>query len=182
VVVELARPDEGADLLQLLFQTLTVVINLSAGQEGRQPWVMTSETYRDVQIAYAKYLKKPKGESLGIVYNFLPAAARVGDQFVISSSLGLCRQIIDDLKRPKLTADALRRTIDTDLRFDPLTDIIAANRDFFMGRRVQQGRSTDEAKAEFDVLIGLLRRFESIRLSMAPGAETYQVRLEGNWK
>jgi hypothetical protein len=181
-VVELAKVDEGADLLHLLFQTLTAVINLTAGQEGRQPWVMTSETYQGVQIAYARYLKKPKGDSLGVVYNFLPAAAHVGNHFVFSSSLGLCRQIVDDLKHPKPSADPLRRTIDTQVRFDPLADIIAANRDFFTGRLVQQGRSAEQAQKEFGMLVDVLRQFDSLRFSTAPGPGAYQVRIEGSWK
>ena len=97
LLVELAKPDEAATVLQLFFQTLAAILNLEAGQQGRQPWVVTSETYRDVQVSYARYLQKPSGKDLGIVYNFLPSSARVGDQFIISSSLPLCKQLIDAL-------------------------------------------------------------------------------------
>ena len=97
IIVELAQPDEGGALLQLLFQTLAAILNLEAGQQGRQPWVVTSETYHDVQVSYAQYLQKPSGEDLGIVFNFLPASARVGDRFILSSSLPLCKQLIDEL-------------------------------------------------------------------------------------
>jgi hypothetical protein len=151
LLIELGRPEEGADLMQLLFQSLTAIGNLGAGQQGRQPWVMTSETHGGVQISFAKYSKQPAGDSLGIVYNFLPAAARVGDHFVISSSLGLCRQLVDRLRQPEppQTGEAVR-TIDLQLRFDPLAAILADNREFLLGKLVQQGRTADQAGQEFD--------------------------------
>ena len=59
------QPGRGDRRLQLFFQTLAAVLNLEAGQQGRQPWVVTSETYHDVQVSYAKYLQKPSGEGPG---------------------------------------------------------------------------------------------------------------------
>lgn len=103
VIIELARPDEGEEVFRLFFQTLTTVLNLQAGQQGRQPWVIKSQTHNGVAISYGDYLQKPKGSQLPVVFNFMPASARVGDQFVMTSSLDLCRHAIDALKAGRTT-------------------------------------------------------------------------------
>src|SRR6185369_7454915 len=95
-----ARPEEGGDVFQLFFQTLSSILNLQAREQNRQPWIMGSETFGNVQISYGRYLKKPSGDQLPIVFNFMPASARVGDKFIISSSLGLCRNLIEALQKP----------------------------------------------------------------------------------
>ncbi len=183
LVVELAKPDEAAAILQLFTQTLAAILNIEAGQQGRQPWVMTSEAYHDVQIAYAAYLDKPSGDQLGIAFNFLPATARVGDKYILSSSLGLCRQLVDALQRPATkVADAAPRTIDSEFHVEPIVDLLEANREFFHGRMIQEGRTADEATAEFDALLTLLRSFSTLRLSTVTEPETFQVQFVGSWK
>ncbi|MDZ4783349.1 MAG: hypothetical protein SGJ19_24135 [Planctomycetia bacterium] len=184
LVVELAKPDEAAAILQFFTQTLAAILNIEAGQQGRQPWVMTSEAYQGVQIAYADYLDKPTGDKLGIAFNFLPATARVGDQYILSSSRGLCRQLVDALQQPatSIGAHEAPRTIDTSLQVGPITDLLEENREFFQGRMIQEGRTAEEAKAEFDVLITLLRRLVSLRLSTVAEAKTFQLQFAGSWQ
>ena len=82
--------------------------------------MVTSETYHDVQVSYAQYLEKPSGEELGVVFNFLPASARVGDQFILSSSLTLCKQLVDELEvmRTASDGDAPPQTVLGELHFD----------------------------------------------------------------
>ena len=184
VIVELARPDEAASLLQLFFQTLAAILNLEAGQQGRQPWVVASEAYRDVQVSYARYLQKPAGENLGIVYNFLPASARVGDRFILSSSLPLCKQLIDSLHEANGSTEiaATPHTMRGELRFDSLTSLIESDADFFVGRMAQEGRTTEEARAEFAALLDLLRGFNSLKATTEVLPNVFQLRLEGSWK
>jgi hypothetical protein len=185
LVIELAQPEEGATLLQLLFQTLAAILNLEAGQQGRQPWVVTSETYHDVQVSYAKYLQTPSGKDLGIVFNFLPASARVGNRFVLSSSLPLCKQLIDELlSQPADGSEAgtLPKTLLGELHFESVAAILESNTSFFVGRMAQEGRTTDEAQAEFAALLDFLRRFDSIRAGTEVSPKAFKVRLEGIWK
>jgi hypothetical protein len=194
ILVELAKPDEATTVLQLFFQTLAAILNLEAGQQGRQPWVVTSETYRDVQVSYARYLQKPSGKDLAIVYNFLPASARVGDQFIISSSLPLCKQLIDTLREGNTAAsgaatdaaaasdNAGPQTLRAELRFDALAELIESDTSFFVGRMQQEGRTADEAQSEFAALVDMLRRFDSIKAATELQPEVFQLRIEGTWK
>jgi hypothetical protein len=184
VVVELKRPDEAATLLQLFFQTLAAILNLEAGQQGRQPWVVTSETYRDVQVTYAKYLQKPLGKELGIVFNFLPAAARVGNRFILSSSFPLCKQLIDTLNEAAGNegAAAPPKTVAAELYFAPITAMLERNASFFVGRMTQEGRTTEEAKSEFAAILDILRRFNSVQAATEVSPHVFQLRIEGTWK
>jgi hypothetical protein len=183
LVIELAKPDEATALLQLFFQTLAAILNLEAGQQGRQPWVVTSENYNDVQVSYARYLKKPSGKDLGIVFNFLPASARVGDRFILSSSLPLCKELIDSFREPGgASGSAPPRTMFAELDFDSVAGIVESNADFFIGRMTQEGRTTEEAQAEFESLVDLLRRFDAIQAATEVLPNVFQIRLEGKWK
>jgi hypothetical protein len=185
IVMELSKPEEAAAVLQLFYQTIAAIANLQAGQEGRQPWVVESQSYRDVQISFAKYLEKPTGKQLGIVANFLPASARVGDQYILSSSLPLCKQLIDDAKdkaKSNTSNESSSETTLFELNFDSLADMLKSNADFFVARLAQEGRSAEEAKAEFDASLDLLRRFDSVRSSSEVSSQAYTIRLEGKWK
>jgi hypothetical protein len=182
VVIDLARPQEGGDLFQLFFQTLSAIINLQAGQQNNQPWVMTSETFKDVQISYGRYLKKPSGDQLPLVANFLPASARVQNKFIISSSLGLCRQLVDELQKPAAWGPRPNRNLNFEFHPEALADILEANREVFQARSIQQGSEAKEAEREFSTLVQLVRRFDAFRLSTEVKPEAFQVQFEGSWK
>jgi hypothetical protein len=182
VVIDLAKPEEGGDLFQLFFQTFSSIINLTAGQQNNQPWVMTSETYRDVQISYGRYLKKPVGDQLPLVANFLPASARVGNKFIISSSLGTCRQLIESLLSPVSSVPNQNRNFNFEIHAKALADILQANTEVFQARGIQQGKDAAQAEGEFSAALQLLRFFESFRLSTQVLPETFRVQFEGSWK
>jgi hypothetical protein len=182
VVIDLAKPQEGGDLLQMFFQTFSAIVNLQAGQQGNQPWVMTSETFKDVQIAYGRYLKKPVGDQLPLVYNFMPASARLGDKFIISSSVGTCRQLIDALQKPAAPAQSPNRNFNFEFHPAALADILQANKEVFQARAIQQGQEAKQAEGEFSTILQLVRFFNSFRLSTQVLPEAFQVQFEGSWK
>ncbi len=182
VVIDLARPEEGGDLFQMFFQTFSAIVNLQAGQQNNQPWVMTSETFKDVQISYGRYLKKPSGDQLPLVANFLPASARVQNKFIISSSLGLCRQLVEELQKPASGTPRANRNLNLEFHPEALADILEANRDVFQARSIQQGLEAKEAEREFSTLVQLVRRFNEFRLSTQVKPEAFQVQFEGSWK
>ena len=182
VVIDLAKPEEGGDLFQLFFQTLSAILNLQAGQQNHQPWVMTSETFKDVQISYGRYLKKQVGDQLPLVYNFMPASARLGDKFIISSSLGTCRQLIDVLQKPASSVQSQNRNLNFEFHPKALADILEANKEVFQARSIQQGKEAIQAQEELSTALQLLRFFDSFRLSTQVLPEAFQVQFEGSWK
>jgi len=182
VIIDLAKPDEGGDLFQMFFQTFSAIVNLGAAQQKNQPWVMTSETFKDVQIAYGRYLKRPAGEQLPLVYNFMPASARLGNKFIICSSLGTCRQLIESLKQPETGGQRPNRNLNFEFHPGALADILQANKEVFTARAIQQGQEARQAEGEFATSLQLLRFFDSFRLSSRVLSEGVQVQFEGSWK
>jgi hypothetical protein len=184
VLIELEKPDEASDLLQMVFQTITAVANLNAGQEKRTPWVMSSETHQGVQISFAKYLQQPKGTDLPVAFNFQPSAARCGNQFVFSTSQELCRQVIDALQSPaeNRTTDMQTRP-DWSLELSPaiVATLLEANRAILEAKAVQDGHSADVAKSNLDLAVQMLQGLTPVSLSSALRADGYVWRLEGGW-
>lgn len=181
LVVELARPKEGAELLQLFFQTFSAVLNIEAGKQGRQPWILDFQTHRGVKITSARYLQKPSGTRLPMVFNFMPAAARVGDQFVISSSVGLCRDLIDYLQGAT-DAEPRGTNLALELDFAAVADSLDLNRDFFLARRIQEGRTPDQAQQDVDLVLQVLRYVETLSLTTRGTDQTLQASLKGTWQ
>ena len=126
---------------------------------------MTSETYRDVQISYGRYLKKPVGDQLPLVANFMPASARLGNKFIISSSLGTCRQLIEAMQQPESNGQRQNRNLNFEFHPSALADILQANKEVFQARAIQQGQDARQAEGEFSTNLQLLRFFDSFRLS-----------------
>lgn len=182
LIIDLAKPEEAADVFQLFFQTLSAILNIQAGQQGRQPWVMKSETYKDVQISFGRYLEKPAGDRLPLVFNFMPASARLDDKFIISSSLDLCRKLIDELKQPKPTRTRGNRNFDFEFHPGPFAEILEANQQFFHARAIQKGRTPEQARVEFETILKIVRYFDTTRLSTSVKPDAFQVKLEGGWK
>lgn len=179
MIIELADAG-GYEIAQLFFQTLVTITNLEAGKQGRQPWVMSSETHDGTQIAYAKFLKKPKGDRLPIVFNFVPASARVGNKFVLTSSISLCRQIVEELKKPAIP-EGRNRNLNLEVHFGPIADMLTTNREFFAAREIQKGKSPEQVNAEFDVGLKLIRSLNWLRLSSSVKSNSFQAQLEGQW-
>lgn len=184
LLVDLAKPQEGADLMQMFFQTITAIVNIEAGQKGRQPWVVTSESYHDVQISFAKYLDLPKGDSLPMAYNFQPAMARVGNRFIATTSTELCRSLIDTLKGETAAAKPAGPTDNLVFELSPTVaaDLLKLNESLVLARSVQSGKSTEQAQYEIKTALEFLKRLEPVRLRTLFDAETIRLELTGGWK
>lgn len=185
VLIELEQPEAASDLLQMVFQTITAIVNLQAGQEKRTPWVMSSETYQGVQISFAKYLQQPKGTDLPVAFNFQPSAARLGRRFVIATSQELCRQVIDALQAPPAESASQvaqgRRDWSLELAPSVVANLLEANRAILEAKAVQDGNSPEQAAGNLDLAVKLLQRLEPISLSSTLQPDGYLWRLQGGW-
>lgn len=186
VVLDLRDPQQGADVFRLFFQTLATILNIEAGKQGRQPWVMDSETYHGVQVSFARYLELPQGEELPLVFNFQPASALVGNRFVAASSVELCRDLVDALQpeiRPAV-AGPPPPARNWELSLDPKTaaDLLLANRAVLTAKGVQSGKPIEQAEAELDFVVELLRRWSPVRTAANVQADGLELTIQGAWK
>ena len=187
LIVDLAKPEEGAETMNLFFQTISAITNLNAGQQGRQPWVLSSESYKDVQISFGKYGQKPKGDRLPVVFNFMPASARIGDKFVMTSSVDLCKQLIDAYSAPgaapEPAAPATRDDFLLQLTGESVAAALEANRGLLEARSVaQEGKSAEQAQSEITTFLQIIRGIRSVRLTTGAAGEGYRLQLEAQWK
>lgn len=184
LVWDLAKPDEAEQTLSLLFQTVAMLSNLEAGKQGRQPWVLSSESYKNIQIQFGKYAQKPKGERLPIVFNFMPAAARVGDKFVMASSVDLCKHLVDYYLNPIMVKKApTRNDFLFELTGESLANLLDVNREMLEARSVaQEGKTSEQAKSDVTGLLQIVRGVRTLRLTSGAEGEGYRVQLEAVWK
>lgn len=189
LVIELAKPREGADIMNLVTQTILTITNLEASKQKRQPWVQSSESYQEIQINFARYLQRPKGDQLATSYNFQPASALVENRFIMSSSLGLCRQLIDALKKenaPLASAvDATRTAIPIfvqELSPSVVATLLDANSAVIHARNIQNGKTAEQSARELDGLCQLLKQLTTIRFDTVQYPDHMRLELHGGWK
>lgn len=181
IVTDLKKPEEGEAVAQLFFQTIASIANLNAGQEGRQPWLLTSEVYNKTTVQTAKYLQKPKGEALPVIFNFRPAAARVGNKYVLSSSLDLAKKLIDNLEQPQPRA-AESRDLLLEVHGAAVAEALAVNNDHLVAQGIREGKTAERARADVEFFLMALRYIDSVRLTSQPTKGGYSIRFESNLK
>ncbi len=184
LIVELADEQEGAQVIQLFFQTLAAILNIEAGKQGRQPWLVQSEMYHDVSIQFGKYLEKPKGDRLPIVFNFMPASAQVGDRYVLSTSVDLCKKLIDYYTT---NGDTVRKQVreNKDLQLElvvaPIATALEQNQDVINAKAVQDGKELEQAKQDLELFLTFLKRLNTLDLQMGSREGSYELKFSGSW-
>lgn len=185
LVIELAKPSEGADILNLVAQTILTISNLEAAKQKRQLWVQSSESYHGVQINFARYLQRPKGDQLAAAYNFQPASALIGNRFVLSSSLGLCRALIDAQQNKRPTDTAIPGSIPNIVQeLSPLVAarLLEANAAVIHAKSIQSGKTAEQSARELEGLCTLLRRMTAIHFDTVQYPDHMRLELSGGWK
>ena len=165
VIIDLNKQEDAA-MFQLVFQTVVTILNFAGAEDGkmmRGPSVMTAVVHNNTPISTIKLLQKPKGDQLHISYNFMPSAATVNDRFVFTSSLALCKALVDDIKKPQDT-ERLNRNFNFELHPNALTPLIKANRRTLLAKSIQKGKTAEEAHSEINLLQTILDYVKLIRL------------------
>ena len=181
-IFDLNKP-EDANMFQLLFQTVVTITNFAGAEEGkmmRGPSVMTAVVHDGTPISTIQFLQKPKGERLHISYNFMPSSATVNGRFIFSSSLPLCKALVDQLKKPKNTERA-NHNFNFELHPNALVPLVKANRRALVAQNIQEGKTPDEAREEIDMLQTVLSYLKGIRLETSVKEKGFQIELAGEW-
>ncbi len=92
--------EELALKLESAFHTGIGIVNATQGMSGQSFRPPFSETYKDVPIVQTRYMPASAGEidankGLPIRFNFEPAAAIVGDYYVLATAPGIVKQLVD---------------------------------------------------------------------------------------
>jgi hypothetical protein len=133
-----------------------------------------------VTISTSRFLK-PKvvpaaGEPVNSRHNFSPSAAQVGDRFILSSSVGLVRDLIPALKEPARPSDA---TLLIEADGAELSALVLENRPrLVMQNMLEKGNDKPKAETEVDFLARVLKTLGRGSLSALDTADDLRLRLD----
>lgn len=146
---------------------------------------MNDETHDGVKITYYRFDEKAKvdGDPDNSRFNFTPSMAAVQDQFIISSNIELCRELIGLIKKEQRQASD--RTSPAAFRglFQGQGggDLLRSIEDQILAQvLLDQAVMPDEARKRTQELIDFVRKLGSLELSSTYG--TKETRLEASWK
>ena len=159
LVLDLKPDDEEfATRLKSAFQSFIGLVNLGAAQSKAPPLMLGSEAVDGLTIATSRFVpvNKPRdGEPVNIRHNFTPSAVQVGDRFVISSSLGLAKDLVPPLRQPRPSSDA---TVLIRASGAAVADLLEQNRSrLVMQNMLEKGSAKEEAEGQIALLMDLVR-------------------------
>jgi hypothetical protein len=151
--------DRMRQSIDLAFQQVMSLIGIQQAEMSRKFMVMR-ETYKDVPIMTARYPAPAAGEmegrnALPIRYNFDPAAAVVGDHYILASSGTMLKRLIAG--KGGVTKAPDQKNAGLWVRPRPGVAMLADNRDALIAQHMlEHGVNRAEATATIGVLLEAL--------------------------
>ncbi len=185
VVGELDSADSDfGERFKVAFQAIIGISNVDGNQKKVAALELGSEEVEGIKLATARYMiprhAASASEAPNPRYNFTPATAQVGKYLIFSSSIGLARDLIKELKSKSTGADASETAV---LEADgpELARLLEINRTR-LAMQLMLGRGETKEKAESQVELGLalLRYLGHGRLAISddPGATRIQLKIQ----
>ena len=159
LVIDLNGEDvDFSQRLQAAFQSFVGLSNLGAAQQKSPPLMLGSETFEGVTLLTSRYIAprtSPAGEPVNGRFNFSPAAAQVDTHFILSSSVGLARDLIRSLKNPPPAGDMV---LEGRARGAEVASLVEQNLDRLVEQNMlEKGNDRKRAEGEIAGLTALLR-------------------------
>ncbi len=181
LVVDLKPDDEDfAQRLKVAFQSFVGLANLGAAQSKAPQLELISEAVDGVAIASTRFMQ-PKAapdpkEPVHQRQNYSPSAAQVGNHFILSSSLGLTKDLIPALRAPAKAADP---TLVVEADGPALARVLDANRRRLITQNMmEKGNDQAAASGEIDTLLGFFRYIGRGTLTARDGDKAVEFRLD----
>ena len=176
--------------LKAAYQTFVGLSNIDAAQKKAQPLELGSEEVLGVTLATSRYMPPREGcphrvRPVDTRYNFSPATAQVGHFFILSSSVGLARDLIKQLK-PIVDTPPVRDRGQGDLgcrgRWSRAGAITRAQSQLGLVTRnmLNKGETKESAERQVELLLTLLRYLGHGRLTIhdEPAATHVEARFQ----
>jgi hypothetical protein len=191
LVAEIAEPEgDFAQKIKTAYQTIVGLSNIDATQQKAAPLELGSEEVDGVTLATARYVLPQGGAGENLTpqrrYNFSPSAAQVGKYFILSSSRGLGRALIKELKGKSGGANGSaspgamsQSTFAVEADGRELAQILEQNRDrLAMQTMLDGGQTKEKAQAQVDALLAFVRYLGRGRLSVDDGPSASRLELK----
>ena len=185
IVAELDSADSDfGERFKIAFQAIIGISNVDGNQKKAAALELGSEEIEGIKLATARYMVPRHAESASETpnprYNFTPATAQVGRYLIFSSSVGLARDLIKELKAKSAGADASDTAV---LEADgpELARLLAVNRTrLAMQLMLGRGENKETAERQVELGLALLRYLGHGRLVIRddPGATRIQLKIQ----
>jgi len=153
-------------------------VSFTRGQKAEGGLIIDRPTHAGTRFTMACFsTSRVEDKSrLDVQFNFRPALAKLGDYLVLSSTDGLAADLIDALKRemagpvkPLAQVHSL-----AELDVGQLAAVLESNRAAMIRQNMlEKGTAQEEAEAQIDVLLTLLKSVGRVTLSLAnPDGQT----------
>jgi hypothetical protein len=175
LLLQMKNPEDFGKQLLLSYQTAVGFFNVVGGMNGQPKSMLDVEEYQSTRIWRARFLEEGKidRQAAPIQFNFSPACAQVGDRFILSSTVGLARDLVDELKKPaavKLTSSNFELAFDV----QQLSAILADNKEPLITQNMlQEGHSRAEAATQIDLLLEVLRATRTASIQWKHAGEQF---------
>lgn len=190
VVAELdGSRDDFADRLKVAFQAIIGISNVDAAQKRAAALELGSENVDGITMTTTKFILSTKATSPDEPgaqrYNYSPSIAHVGRYFILSSSAGLARSLIRELKADSAAGGEPRKsepaTFTVTADGPELARLFEKNRDrMIMQTMLSRGETKEDAGRRVDLNLALLRYLGHGRLVIQdlPGRSRARLRLD----
>jgi hypothetical protein len=153
----------------------------------KAPMTKFEEEHGHSKISGYRFVENDANKSLGdgILFNFTPCRARVGSQYIISSTVELARLLIDEIEKadadktssPQQAFDAMSGPVthQSRLSFAGLSDYLAGTKKQLITQNMlEQGNTTEDAEKEVSLFLGLLDHLGRIETTTKYLPDQYQ--------
>lgn len=181
LVIDLKPDDDDfAQRLKVAFQSFIGLANLGAAQSKAPPLELGSEVVDGVTIATSHFMA-PKAapgakEPVHQRQNYSPSAAQVDNHFILSSSLGLTKDLIPVLRKPAKETD-VTAILEADGAM--LAHLLESDRQRLVTQNMlEKGNDKATASGQIDLLLNLLRYAGRGTLTARDGDQAVEFHLD----
>jgi hypothetical protein len=187
IVAELGSADSDfGERFKVGFQAIVGISNVDGAQQRIAALELGSEDVEGVKLATARYMiprnASADAETPNQRYNFTPATAQVGKYLIFSSSVGLARSLIKELKSADRHASGGAESDSTfvvEADGPELARLLDHNRSrLAMRLMLDRGETREKAQQDVDLGLALLRYLGKGRLEVRDDAAASHLRVK----
>ncbi|MCS6851266.1 MAG: DUF3352 domain-containing protein [Gemmataceae bacterium] len=156
-VISMRQPDEFSRSMDTILRSAALLGGLSGQLK------LVEEQLGEVKLVGYRFLedKVLANDPNGLRFNFSPCFARVGDQFLISSTIELGQELVRQLRRESLLAQKLddRTTVRTCVFADGAVDFLKSVEDQLLAQTIlSQALAPGEAQEQVKLFIEIVQK------------------------
>jgi len=172
LVTQMREPERFGKRMEVVLRSAAIFAGLLA------PLKLAEEQYGATHIVGYRFSedRKSRDPMKDFLFNFSPCFARVGDQFVASSTVELCRELIDVLRQQKeAKATGGSAVVCSEMYASAVAALLEARKDrLFTQIILDQAMPPDQASREIASLLEWVRGLGSLRAESRYGRNDFR--------